>query len=235
MRRVLKPGRRLLAAPFRCVVRANKRSKEQVRNWPATPLQILPPQSEAPTTLKAARGSGQAPRRSHASAPARAGFQQNRASDAKRLRSMHSIPNPSPAYELSSICSTAGIARLAMTPKSCSLCGKVATFALGFMLSTLRRAKRQQKCTASIPLCFDCIQAIGRGMESAAPATLVEPLIDAYTAFAPESNDESHPEIQASRQEQSRSESTREVRPEASCRPCVTPCNSRQFDEVEKE
>jgi len=176
--------------------------------------------------------------KSLASALARAGFHQKRASDAKHLRSMYSIPNPSHVCEPSSSCSTAGIARLAMTPKSCSLCGRPADVSAFVLVSTLQVSPRRQHSAKAIPFCNACLSTATGCKDSAVTATVIGALTTAWKALTRQSHELSQsqkvhsPDLQVG---PTRSEPTSAVRPEASCRPCVTPCNSRQFDEPQKE
>ena len=82
-----------------------------------------------------------------------------------------------------------------MELKPCLRCGQPAEFALSFLISTLGRSPRQQKCTTSVPLCGDCIQAVSEAMGSVAPPALIQPLKQAYTAFTGHPDDRSDPHL----------------------------------------
>ena len=71
-----------------------------------------------------------------------------------------------------------------MVAKLCSQCGTPADFSVCYLLSTIGRAKRQQKCTASVPFCGLCFRRLLSQLATAAPASLVRPLSAAYTAMA---------------------------------------------------
>lgn len=79
-----------------------------------------------------------------------------------------------------------------MAAKPCSRCGAPAAFSLAFLLSTVGRTPRQQKCTASVPFCNACIQGLCEALGSAAPSALVQPLKNAHTAIGATSDEQSN-------------------------------------------
>ncbi len=68
--------------------------------------------------------------------------------------------------------------------KSCSQCPAPAEYSLCFLLSSVGRSKRQQKCTASVPFCNACIQRLFAEIGTTAPSALIQPVRAAYTAIA---------------------------------------------------
>jgi hypothetical protein len=71
-----------------------------------------------------------------------------------------------------------------MVHRACVRCKAQATFSLSFLLSTLGRTPRLQKCTTSAAFCLGCLQAICASLARAGLPSLTEPLSEAYTAFA---------------------------------------------------
>lgn len=122
-----------------------------------------------------------------------------------------------------------------MQTRSCSQCGRPADFSLQFLLSTVRRTPRKQKCTKSVLFCKSCIQVVSERITSVAPSDLIQPLISAYTNIARHSNEQSDSTSAHNSDEKSATVGAGPSlpdAPEASCRPCLIACNSRQIDEV---
>lgn len=129
-----------------------------------------------------------------------------------------------------------------MRPRPCSLCGHPADVSVVVVLSTLRIRSRRQQYTKSVPFCAVCFGEFINGFHSPDDPSFVSTFADALTpawnALTKESDEQSLIAKARSQDSPSQiigSESTSAVRPNASCRPCVTPCNSRQFDEAKKE
>lgn len=125
-----------------------------------------------------------------------------------------------------------------MTPKSCSLCGRPADSSAVVIVSTLRVSPRRQQSSTAIPFCNACLTTARTTNGITVGQCVSAALTTASDALTRQSDEQSHsPKAHslALSTKRNGSESTSAVRPQASCRPCVTPCNSRQFDEVEKE
>jgi|GraSoi2013_115cm_1033766.scaffolds.fasta_scaffold193415_2 hypothetical protein len=74
-----------------------------------------------------------------------------------------------------------------MTLRSCSQCGKPATFSMCSLLSTVAVTPRRQKCGIATLYCSACIQRLAILLETSghsALQTLSQSLIGAYTALA---------------------------------------------------
>ncbi len=80
-----------------------------------------------------------------------------------------------------------------METKRCARCLRRAEFSVCFLLSTLGRSPRQQKCTAAVSFCAACIQDISQAMGIVALPALIEPLRQAYTALTRCSGNQSDP------------------------------------------
>ena len=70
-----------------------------------------------------------------------------------------------------------------MPKKNCSRCEQAAEFSLCFVVSSLGRSPRVQKCTESLNLCTACIQNFCGGLQLISPPRLAESLRAAYTTF----------------------------------------------------
>jgi len=126
-----------------------------------------------------------------------------------------------------------------MDVKLCSRCGQPDDYSLGFLLSKYRTKPRQQKCTTSISYCSTCIHVLLGAIGSIAPADLIEPLREAYTAFSEHSYEhsklKSNPHSAACDPELQPGPTTLPA-PEASCRPCLislqlaTNCRAGEHD-----
>jgi len=126
-----------------------------------------------------------------------------------------------------------------MRPKPCSHCGDPADFSFVILASTLQLRPRQQQSSASVPFCRFCIEAAISSCTSEPLRSHHSPLTDALTAAL-------HALTQSSSQQfnskpdnggnnaefQTIARPTSDAKSEASCRPCLIACNSRQFDEV---
>jgi hypothetical protein len=129
-----------------------------------------------------------------------------------------------------------------MRPRPCSLCGYPADVSVVLLLSTLRVSSRSQQSTKSIPFCAPCMSAfVGESRASGEPSlvsalrTALTPAWNALTTHPEEQSLATNPDLQHPPVQVIGQGSTCAVEAEASCRPCVTPCNSRQFDEPQKE
>lgn len=74
-----------------------------------------------------------------------------------------------------------------MALRSCSECGKPATFSLCNLLSTVTIAPRKQKCGIAILYCSACIRRVVEllnASEHSSLHSLSQPLSEAYTALA---------------------------------------------------
>lgn len=118
-----------------------------------------------------------------------------------------------------------------MDSKPCSRCSHPAEFSLAFLLSTIGRSPRLQKCTKTIALCSSCLLALLQSQACSPLADLNEALRRAYTAFVAGSGEESD---SFSRNQQGITTEDHHVHaaPSVSCRLCLIACNSRQIDEV---
>lgn len=87
----------------------------------------------------------------------------------------------------------AGIVREDMATRLCSRCGRAADFGINFLLSTLGSSFRQQKCSASAPLCRPCLGELISDLRTLSPSSLGERVNEAYTAIASHSEDKSNP------------------------------------------
>lgn len=125
-----------------------------------------------------------------------------------------------------------------MRPRPCSLCGRPADVSAVVLLSTLRISPRRQQSTKAVVFCTACINAFlndgGEPDDSNTIQRLSDALTPAWNALTRHSDEQSHSKNDIPNQIV-RSQSTSGVEAEASCRACVTPCNSRQFDVNEEK
>jgi hypothetical protein len=70
-----------------------------------------------------------------------------------------------------------------MSRKLCNRCENPAEFSICFVVSTVGRSPRNQKCTETLSLCTACIQNVCGGLRLIAPPRLAESLQAAYTTF----------------------------------------------------
>ena len=68
-----------------------------------------------------------------------------------------------------------------MTPKYCTRCGKIALVSISFLLSTVNRNARKQKCGRATLLCDACIRDFLGVLMIVSPSSLYEHARDAYT------------------------------------------------------
>lgn len=125
-----------------------------------------------------------------------------------------------------------------MKPRSCSLCGLPADVSVVLLVSTLRVSPRRQQSTTAIPLCNACLTAAAISDSSEVGRVVAQALTQACSVLTSQSNEQPNPPNPPSLSVAGESvgpESTSAVAHAASCRPCVTPCNSRQSDEAQKE
>jgi len=119
-----------------------------------------------------------------------------------------------------------------MNPKPCSLCGQPADVSFVILASTLRISPRQQKSSAAVPFCKACLR-LSVGQDSPDPyQTLSDALTTAKGAFLLVFARFSEEVRTNDDHSKGGSESASDAQPGASCRPSLTACNSRHFDEV---
>ena len=68
-----------------------------------------------------------------------------------------------------------------MKPKDCTRCGKLASVSISFLLSSVNRNDRKQKCGKATLLCNECIRDFLRVLMIVSPSSLYENARDAYT------------------------------------------------------
>lgn len=125
-----------------------------------------------------------------------------------------------------------------MQPKPCRLCGQPADVAFVVLSSTLRISPRRQKSSSSIAICKPCVNAFINARSSTevvgVGTTLTEALATCYHALTrqferdtepKELGETAHEQVEPSTQPTSTHEHG------VSCRPCLTACNSRHFDD----
>jgi hypothetical protein len=115
-----------------------------------------------------------------------------------------------------------------METKPCSRCSRPASFSLAFLLSTIGRTPRLQKCTKTITLCNSCLSALTGTLACSPIPDLNNALQQAYTAFTGQPSERSESQnCQATAQ---KGEGHHPAEAAAvSCRPCLIACNSRKF------
>ena len=114
-----------------------------------------------------------------------------------------------------------------MAAKLCSRCGCAADFGINVLLSTIGRPSRQQKCSASSPLCRACLGKLISDLRTLSSASLGERVNEAYTAIASPSQDRSHPASYAYADAQPEtSESPLVVNSADCCRQHLSACKS---------
>lgn len=71
-----------------------------------------------------------------------------------------------------------------METKPCSRCSRPASFSLAFLLSTIGRTPRLQKCTRTAAFCSSCLSNVLEILACSPIPDLKEALQRAYTAFS---------------------------------------------------
>src|SRR3954468_22459564 len=123
--------------------------------------------------------------------------------------------------------------------KPCSHCGSPADFSFVILASTLQVRPRQQQSSASVPFCRFCIEAAISSRNIDLLGSHHSQLTDALTTVL-RALTQSSSQLFNSQQDnggnnaecQTITRPTSDAPSEASCRPCLIACNSRQFDEV---
>lgn len=70
------------------------------------------------------------------------------------------------------------------TPLQCVRCGAKADLSVCWLLSSVGRAPRKQKCSRRTLLCNACIRGITAGFLGQAPSAVCKTLKEAYTQLA---------------------------------------------------
>jgi hypothetical protein len=78
-----------------------------------------------------------------------------------------------------------------MTAKLCNRCEAAADFGINVVVSTIGKPSRQQKCSASVPLCRGCLERLIGELGTLSPSSLGQSVNTAYTAIASQSENKS--------------------------------------------
>lgn len=112
----------------------------------------------------------------------------------------------------------------------CSRCTRPATVSLSALWSTLGIRPRRQKLSRSISLCTACAHALLDFLAASPLHSLHQSLSAAYTSVQNHLGESCHPENNTTTT-LSTEDHHGSNHAAASCRPCLTACNSRQIDE----
>jgi hypothetical protein len=125
-----------------------------------------------------------------------------------------------------------------MSTKPCSLCGRAADISVLVLISTLRIAPRHQHSAPSIPLCNACLSVSATSARPEVQARLTNALTTACSALTRHSDEQSNSPkgfFGNCTPQPIPAGPTTAAEVAAGCRPCLIACNSRQYDEREKE
>lgn len=117
-----------------------------------------------------------------------------------------------------------------MRPKPCSLCGQPADFSFVILASTLRISPRRQKSSTSIPICNSCLRRPAERNSPDHHQGLSDALTTARGAFST-ALARSPEEVPTDDSPKTCPEPANDAAADTSCRPSLTACNSRHFDD----
>jgi hypothetical protein len=69
-------------------------------------------------------------------------------------------------------------------PKNCTRCGNLALVSISFLVSTVNRPERKQKCGKAVLLCDVCIREFLRVLRVVSPSAVYEHAREAYTQIS---------------------------------------------------